>query len=68
MSAEAHWDGVFANKAAHEVSWYRPHFDLSLDLIQRFAPAPSAAIIDVGAGEATLVDDLLARGYGQLSQ
>lgn len=67
MKAAAHWDGVFANKAAHEVSWYRPHLDLSLDLIQRFAPAPSAAIIDVGAGEATLVDDLLARGYGQLS-
>jgi SAM-dependent methyltransferase len=67
VSAAAHWDGIFTNKAANEVSWYRPHLDVSLDLIQRCAPARSAAIVDVGAGEATLVDDLLVRGYRHLS-
>jgi 2-polyprenyl-3-methyl-5-hydroxy-6-metoxy-1,4-benzoquinol methylase len=36
---------------------------MSLDLIEKAAPARSAAILDIGGGESTLVDDLLARGY-----
>jgi SAM-dependent methyltransferase len=64
---EEHWEGVFTSKAADQVSWYRPHLEISLDLIERRAPERSAAIIDVGAGESTLVDDLLARGYRDLT-
>src|SRR5215472_17871366 len=67
MNVAGHWDSVFKDKAANEVSWYCSHLDLSLDMIQRYAPNQSASIIDVGAGESTLVDDLLARGYDQLT-
>jgi SAM-dependent methyltransferase len=63
MNLETHWETVFNSKAPDAVSWYRPHLDLSLDLIARRAPNRSASIIDVGAGESTLVDDLLDRGY-----
>jgi len=66
-NVEAHWENVFGSKAADQVSWYRPHLEISLDLIERRAPERSAAIIDVGAGESTLVDDLLARGYRDLT-
>src|SRR5579871_112996 len=67
MNVEAHWDAVFQSKAADAVSWYRPHLEISLDLIRRHAPQASASIIDVGAGESTLVDDLLGAGYRQLT-
>jgi SAM-dependent methyltransferase len=67
MSVEAHWEAVFNSKAPDAVSWYRPHLEVSLELIARCAPGRSASIIDVGAGESTLVDDLLARGYEQIS-
>jgi len=67
MSVEAHWEAVFRSKAPDGVSWYRPHLDVSLDVIARCAPSRSASIIDVGAGESTLVDDLLARGYEQIT-
>jgi hypothetical protein len=40
---------------------------VSLALIRRAAPAPSAAIIDVGGGASTLVDSLLAAGYRRIS-
>ena len=50
-------------KAPDAVSWYRPHLEMSLALIEKAAPCCSASIIDVGGGESTLVDDLLARGY-----
>jgi len=67
MNVEAHWEAVFRSKAPDGVSWYRPHLEVSLELIARHAPSRSASIIDVGAGESTLVDDLLASGYGAVT-
>ncbi len=67
MEPRAHWDDVYATKPRDRVSWYRPHLETSLSLIERAAPARSASILDVGGGESTLVDDLLARGYGNLT-
>jgi SAM-dependent methyltransferase len=61
-----HWERVYKNKKPTEVSWYRPHLEVSLRLIEGAAPSKDAHIIDVGAGESTLVDDLLTRGYRNL--
>jgi 2-polyprenyl-3-methyl-5-hydroxy-6-metoxy-1,4-benzoquinol methylase len=63
MDATTHWDKVYTTKAPDAVSWYRAHLETSLALIERAAEARSAAILDVGGGESTLVDDLLLRGY-----
>ncbi len=63
MTVQTHWDKIYAEKAPDAVSWYRPHLETSLELIERAAPARSASILDIGGGESTLVDDLLARGY-----
>lgn len=63
MDARAHWEKVYRDKPPDAFSWYRPHLETSLDLIERAAAGRSASIIDVGGGESTLVDDLLARGY-----
>ncbi|BDU22249.1 class I SAM-dependent methyltransferase [Dyella sp. GSA-30] len=62
-----HWESVYQTKAADTVSWYRPHLERSLALIERVAPNRDTAIFDVGGGASTLVDDLLARGYRDLS-
>jgi len=67
MNSQDHWERIYAEKAPDAVSWYRPHLEKSLSLIEQFAPTTSAAIIDVGGGESTLVDDLLARGYGNIT-
>ena len=64
---KAHWENVYQSRAVDEVSWYRPHLDVSLGLIEDAAPDRDSAIIDVGGGEATLVDDLVARGYGDVT-
>ncbi len=53
-------------KAPDGVSWYAPHLETSLALIQKVAKKDSA-IIDVGAGASTLVDDLLSAGYRNLT-
>lgn len=68
MSAtKAHWDEVYARKAAEAVSWYQPHATTSLALIRASGLAREAPILDVGGGASTLVDDLLAEGYRALS-
>jgi 2-polyprenyl-3-methyl-5-hydroxy-6-metoxy-1,4-benzoquinol methylase len=67
MDSKTHWETVYQTKAANEVSWYRAHLDKSLALIERAAPDPNARIIDIGGGEATLVDDLINRGYQHLT-
>ena len=64
---QEHWESIYSAKAPDAVSWYRPHLELSLDLIGRCVSGLSASIIDVGAGESTLVDDLVSRGYRDLA-
>lgn len=63
MDRQAHWERVYGTKAPTEVSWFRPHLESSLSLIDRVAGNRSASIIDVGGGESTLVDDLIGRGF-----
>ncbi len=67
MTTRAHWEHVYQTKAVDDVSWYRPHLEVSLRLIADAAPDAGSAIIDVGGGEATLVDDLVGRGYSDVT-
>lgn len=67
MDAKAHWEKIYTTKAPTEVSWFSPHLETSLSLIRRVSPRPSSSIIDVGGGESTLVDDLIANGYQNLT-
>ena len=45
----------------------RKDLELSLKLVERAARGSEASIVDVGAGESTLVDDLLRKGYRGIS-
>jgi 2-polyprenyl-3-methyl-5-hydroxy-6-metoxy-1,4-benzoquinol methylase len=63
VNVKTHWENVYAARTPESVSWYRAHLETSLALIERATDARSASIIDIGGGESTLVDDLLLRGY-----
>ena len=63
MDAKSYWEKVYRTKRSDQVSWYRPHLEVSLALVMEAAPNLDAYIVDVGGGESTLVDDLLADGY-----
>lgn len=66
MATPFHCDTIYRQKAPDQVSWYRHHLEKSLQWIQEAAPDREAAIIDVGGGESTLVDDLLGLRYRHL--
>lgn len=65
--SKTHWEQVYETKAPDAVSWYAPHLDESLQFIRRTGVTLAGHIVDVGGGEATLVDDLLDAGYQHIS-
>jgi SAM-dependent methyltransferase len=67
VNSRTHWDHVYRTKSGDEVSWYRPQLERSLAVIEAVAPDRAAAIFDVGGGDSTLVDDLVGRGYRDLT-
>lgn len=66
-SSRSHWEDVYAAKAETAVSWYQRHPVRSLQMIAAAAPDRTVPIIDVGGGASTLVDDLLAEGFGDIT-
>ncbi len=67
MGLQSHWERIYQTTAPAETSWYAPHLHTSLQMIRDAAPSRSAAILDVGGGDSTLVDDLLAQDYADVT-
>ncbi|MBT9136999.1 MAG: Ubiquinone/menaquinone biosynthesis C-methyltransferase UbiE [Firmicutes bacterium] len=67
MQPKSHWEHVYSTKKAEGVSWFQEHAEQSMRLIRGTGVPGSAAIIDVGGGASTLVDDLLGVGYSAVS-
>ena len=67
MQSREHWEQVYTTKSESGVSWFQEHARQSVELIARTGLAKDAGIIDVGGGASTLVDDLLADGYRQVT-
>ena len=60
---KTHWENVYGNKSALEVSWYQKQPELSMQLIHNTQLSRDASIIDVGGGASTLVDCLCDEAY-----
>lgn len=67
MTSKAHWNNLYASKQPAEVSWHQAHLEKSLALIRATGVNESARVIDVGGGASTLVDDLLAVGFRDIT-
>jgi SAM-dependent methyltransferase len=62
-----HWDVVYGRRAANELSWFEGCPTRSLDMITAARLDSRSAVIDVGGGASTLVDELLERGFTDLT-
>ena len=58
-----HWERVYEAKSPDAVSWYRPHLERSISMLEATGLGKDAEILDVGGGASTFVDDLLERGW-----
>lgn len=67
MNVKTHWEHIYEKKGPAKVSWYQEHARLSLQYIQNTGIQKTDHIIDIGGGTSTLVDDLLADGFQNIS-
>lgn len=67
MITKNHWNNVYETKNPDQVSWTQEIPKTSLDFIHSFGLEKSAKIIDIGAGDSTLVDHLLLAGYENIT-
>ena len=69
MESEArkHWTQVYEEKRASEVSWYQAEPAPSLRALERLGARPSSALIDVGGGASGLVDQLVRKGWRDIT-
>jgi len=57
-----HWDARYRGAGPTAVSWYQEHASVSVELMDALGIGVDTAILDVGGGASTLVDDLVRRG------
>lgn len=67
MASKEHWEHIYATKPSTAVSWYAPHLERSLAMIESASPDRETRVVDVGGGASTLVDDLLGKGYRHIA-
>ncbi len=67
INTQKHWETIYATKSPNEVSWTQEKPTTSLKMIADLQLPKTAKIIDVGAGESRLVDDLLKAGYENIT-
>lgn len=67
MDRKHHWEQIYMNKVSNALSWFQEHATQSVHLVLNTGLAKDAAIIDVGGGASTLVNDLMAEGYSDLT-
>ena len=60
---EEYWENVHSKKSEKEVSWFQKYPTDSIELIKSLNLNLNANIIDVGAGESRLVDNLIELGF-----
>lgn len=64
---KTHWEDIYSSKKLEEISWYQPHPDTSLVLLDDCNLPKNARIIDIGGGDSLLVDHLLKKGYTDIT-
>ena len=67
MSTKTHWEHIYETKVPTRVSWYQEHAQFSLQYIKNTGIRQTDPIIDVGGGASTLVDDLIAADFQQIT-
>ncbi len=67
MRKQNHWEHIYETKEPSDVSWFQSHLQKSLALIDSADLKADAQIIDIGGGSSTLVDDLLKKGFKNLT-
>jgi SAM-dependent methyltransferase len=62
MNRRGHWEGIYTTKGDGDLSWFESVPAVSLAMLEAAGLQRDTCVIDVGAGDSRLVDELTARG------
>ena len=58
-----HWENIYKTKDHKKVGWYQESPAISLELLNKIKAERTQSIIDVGCGASVLVDNLISKGF-----
>ncbi|MBT3589074.1 MAG: methyltransferase domain-containing protein [Flavobacteriaceae bacterium] len=61
-----HWNNVYTNNPKEKLSWFETDFSPMLNLLNQIKLDKKARIINIGAGNTTLIDELINLNYSNL--
>ncbi len=61
-----HWNEIYSKKVENDLSWFQPKPTISVYFIEKYGNS-SESFIDIGCGTSTLVDELVKRGFENLT-
>ncbi len=64
---KTHWENVYTQKGPEEVSWFQTLPEISLQFLVEIGISHDDKIIDVGAGSSVFVDELIKKGYRDIT-
>lgn len=67
QDAADHWESAYANHGGESVSWYQATPRMSLELFDALDVGRDVGVIDIGGGASRLVDELVAKGFADVS-
>jgi ubiquinone/menaquinone biosynthesis C-methylase UbiE len=67
VDSSAYWERIYERSSPMSSSWYQPEASRSLELLAGLGVGRTSNIIDVGGGDSTLVDGLVARAMGRVT-
>lgn len=67
MSRKEHWEAVYTARQSAEVSWYQARPARAAELLRRIGAGPHTDVIDVGGGDSTFVDTVVAERLGRVT-
>lgn len=67
VNYQEHWDNAYTKTPNEKLGWYENDVSPTLDLMSETSVTEESAILIAGAGSTTLVDELIKKGYTNIT-
>ena len=62
-----YWEGIYEKKSYPQTGWFQAKATTSMNFIESYQLKSDAKIIDIGGGDSTFVDQLLEKGFSDIT-
>ena len=66
IDLKEHWNKAYASKPLDKLGWFEPDVSATIKLLEKAGISTRDRVLNVGAGNTTLIDELLVKGYSSV--